>query len=244
MCKKIKLKRDGWFPSEWITSKFSLIIKFIFFQIHYINSNYILDPVFYYITTVYNKSLCSSGIYVWKVDNTGSKIVIQVLLAFFFNRLKIHKLSSSKLYHQSYIHGIFQERRVIPACLFFLPTFYPLMVKVVDGREAQLLLIGTAWEAPIPIKSSKFLFTGYLGRAHSICMKQDTPSYFLSAQEGQQSPTEPFTSFAFFVFSPTSLYLACLSVTWDCQMVSQDSARQIQYCLISKKIEIKPMWPI
>lgn len=123
MCKKIKLKRDGWFPSEWITSKFSLIIKFIFFQIHYINSNYILDPVFYYITTVYNKSLCSSGIYVWKVDNTGSKIVIQVLLAFFFNRLKIHKLSSSKLYHQSYIHGIFQERRAIPACLFFFTHF-------------------------------------------------------------------------------------------------------------------------
>lgn len=43
------------------------------------------------------------------------------------------------------------------------------------------------------------------------------------------------------VCPPTLWCLACLSVAWDLQMVSQYSARQIQNCLIPK---IKPMWQI
>lgn len=54
---------------------------------HYSDSNVILDSIFYYLTTIYNTSQGSPGIYIWKVHKAGSKTVIHSII-FLFSQIE------------------------------------------------------------------------------------------------------------------------------------------------------------
>lgn len=63
---------------------------------------------------------------------------------------------------------LYYSKEELFSLAFLFTHFYPSMVKLDDDREAQLLLIVATWETPTPTKHGRFLFTGYLGRAHSL----------------------------------------------------------------------------
>lgn len=125
---------------------------------------------------------------------------------------------------------------------FLSPHFYSSMVQVDNSIKAPLYLLVTTWESPQFLSSqvnhSKVsIHWTALYTSHSILhIKQCTPSYFSVSLAVASEPDGAIHPFCFLYSLPYYVTLACLPVSWNFQMVSQYSAREIQKCLISKHV--------